>query len=142
MASTERRVVIDSNWYILFLIKKNDSRLNAVLFNYDIELIISAPLITELTNTIFKDKFRKYFSIEAATLFIDRLQERAISVAVVSPIKEWCRDIKDNYLLALSKDSKADYLITGDKDLLSLMRFEHTTILTLEQFLVIINKPS
>jgi uncharacterized protein len=36
------------------------------------------------------------------------------------------RDAKDNYLLALAKDSQADFLITGDRDLLSLVNFEGT----------------
>jgi hypothetical protein len=31
-----------------------------------------------------------------------------------------CRDLKDNYLLALARDSNANFLITGDKDLLEI----------------------
>ncbi len=46
-----------------------------------------------------------------------------------------CRDPKDNYLLSLAKDGKADYLVTGDQDLLILEKFEHTSICTLNQFL-------
>ncbi|MGV2387456.1 MAG UNVERIFIED_CONTAM: putative toxin-antitoxin system toxin component, PIN family [Microcystis novacekii LVE1205-3] len=47
-----------------------------------------------------------------------------------------CRDAKDNYLLALAKDSQADFLITGDQDLLILQQFEITKIVTYQQFLV------
>jgi hypothetical protein len=47
---------------------------------------------------------------------------------------EICRDEKDNFLLALAKDSKADFLITGDKDLLVLNVFENTKILTFTEF--------
>ena len=71
MANTEKKVVIDSNWYISFLIKKNDSRLNTVLLNYDVEIIISNSLINELKNTIQEERFRKYFSIQNAMLFIE-----------------------------------------------------------------------
>ena len=45
-----------------------------------------------------------------------------------------CRDTKDNYLLNLSIDGKADYLITGDKDLLVLKKIENTQIVTLKEF--------
>jgi uncharacterized protein len=45
------------------------------------------------------------------------------------------RDKKDNYLLALSKASKADYLITGDKDLLMLKVFRGTGIVKMSEFL-------
>ena len=48
MAKTEKRVVIDNNWYISFLIKKGDNRLTAVLFNYQLEIIISDDLLREL----------------------------------------------------------------------------------------------
>nr|WP_281363509.1 hypothetical protein [Microcoleus asticus] len=38
-------------------------------------------------------------------------------------------------MLALAKDSQADFLITGDGDLLSLVNFEVTQILTYKDFL-------
>jgi predicted nucleic acid-binding protein len=37
-------------------------------------------------------------------------------------------------LLSLAKDSQADYLITGDNDLLTLKIFEKTQILTMAEF--------
>lgn len=33
-----------------------------------------------------------------------------------------CRDTKDNFLLSLVVDSKSDYLVTGDSDLLTLKK--------------------
>ncbi len=42
---------------------------------------------------------------------------------------ERCRDAKDNFILALARHSKADYLLTGDKDLLELKTFEGTKII-------------
>ena len=55
-------------------------------------------------------------------------------IKVLSDI-EICRDKKDNFLLNLAKDSEADYLITGDKDLLILEKFENTKILTFSEFI-------
>ncbi|HOZ88542.1 MAG TPA: putative toxin-antitoxin system toxin component, PIN family, partial [Bacteroidia bacterium] len=46
-----------------------------------------------------------------------------------------CRDEKDNFLLALCEDGKADYLITGDEDLLILKKFKKTTILKISEYL-------
>jgi putative PIN family toxin of toxin-antitoxin system len=45
-----------------------------------------------------------------------------------------CRDSKDNFLLALAKESKADFLITGDKDLLVIKKFENTEIVTIAEY--------
>ena len=52
----------------------------------------------------------------------------------VHSVVDVCRDPKDNYLLALAKDSNADYLITGDTDLLVLKEFEKTKIVKLNDF--------
>lgn len=45
------------------------------------------------------------------------------------------RDLDDNKFLELAKEVQADYLITGDKDLLVLKNFEKTKILKPSEFL-------
>lgn len=45
-----------------------------------------------------------------------------------------CRDPKDNFLLALAKDGKADYLLTGDNDLLVLEKMGKTNIIKVTEF--------
>ena len=54
--------------------------------------------------------------------------EPFIDLIEVSSIITICRNPKDNFLLALAKDGKADYLLTGDKDLLELEKFGKTKI--------------
>ena len=53
-------------------------------------------------------------------------------------IVEKSRDPKDNFLLALCRDGKADYLVSGDADLLVLSRFENTEIKTMANFMMAI----
>lgn len=65
---------------------------------------------------------------------IETIQEYGEFFKVTSDVKA-CRDSKDNFLLSLSKDSKADFLITGDNDLLEMKSFESTKILTLSEFI-------
>ena len=55
-------------------------------------------------------------------------------VKVKSDVKI-CRDKKDNFLLNLSIDSKADFLITGDNDLLVLKKIERTIIMSFTDFM-------
>jgi hypothetical protein len=47
---------------------------------------------------------------------------------------EICRDPKDNKLLEIAHESKADYLVTLDKDLLVLSKFERTVICKPQHF--------
>lgn len=60
---------------------------------------------------------------------------QVVQIFKVSTVVDVCRDSKDNFLLALSQDAEADFLITGDKDLLVLHIFGKTKILTLSDFI-------
>ncbi|WP_079680589.1 putative toxin-antitoxin system toxin component, PIN family [Planktothrix sp. PCC 11201] len=51
---------------------------------------------------------------------------------------EECRDPKDNKYLELAVSGNADYIITGDKDLLVLNPFRAISIITVDQFLLLI----
>jgi uncharacterized protein len=55
-----------------------------------------------------------------------------------APTPATSRDPDDDYLLGISVACQADFLITGDDDLLSLGTFESTAILTMGQFLHIL----
>lgn len=61
--------------------------------------------------------------------------ETFIDLIKVECIVAICRDPNDNFLLALAKDGKADYLLTGDKDLLELKKFGKTKIKTITSFI-------
>lgn len=45
------------------------------------------------------------------------------------------RDPTDDHILAIAQAARADYLITGDKDLLTLNTHQHTKIVTPKTFL-------
>ncbi len=139
MVKNKLLIILDTNWYISYLIKKSDSRLSIILNDERIEIIVSQKLIDELKFKIQSKKFRKYFAINEAIQFIELIKEVAIIFNTSSTVTT-CRNPKDNYLLALAKDAKADFLITGDKDLLVLKQFENTCIINLTQFLIQLNK--
>lgn len=46
-----------------------------------------------------------------------------------------CRDFKDNILLEVALTGKADFLVSGDKDLLVLKKFKKTKIISPADFL-------
>jgi putative PIN family toxin of toxin-antitoxin system len=80
-------------------------------------------LTNEICETLLKEKFKNIFSQQVFDDFFRHYEGGTRLVVITSSVKV-CRDPKDNYLLSLSRDAKADYLITGDKDLLSLKKFE------------------
>jgi uncharacterized protein len=61
------------------------------------------------------------------------------SVEITSSIVSVVRDVKDNMILATAVAGNADYIVTGDKDLLVLRAYEHISILDVNTFLEIFN---
>ena len=85
-----------------------------------------------------RPKLQKYFSAEKVKELLDLLAIIGVSIEIRSEVS-LCRDAKDNFLLALAKDSQANFLITGDADLLTLGSFAGTKIMTYHNFLDQIN---
>lgn len=129
-----KRIILDTNLWISFLISKRFSQLDKLIENKKIILIFSNELIEEFAEVVSRTKFKKHFSKKDIEKILQSFEQFGELVDVKSNIKI-CRDEKDNFLLNLSVDSKADYLITGDKDLLVLKNIEETKILTFTEFI-------
>src|SRR5690606_5090258 len=134
MENESKKVIIDTNLLISFLISKNYTSLDEILFSGNCVLIFSEELLDEFLTVIKRPKFRRFFTQEDTEYLIETIQEYAKFVEVKSKVNV-CRDKKDNFLLSLSKDVNADYLITGDMDLLELKEFESTKIISMSEFL-------
>ena len=78
-------------------------------------MITSVQLINELKIVTSRPKLLKYFDQDKVEELISLLYIVSEKVKV-RKIEQICRDPKDDFLLALSKESKANFLITGDKD--------------------------
>jgi putative PIN family toxin of toxin-antitoxin system len=127
------KVIIDTNIWISFLIGKTLHHLLQDILDEQLTIVTCKEQLKELLATVEKPKLKKHFHSEQITSFFSFLNEYAVFVPVISTVT-LCRDAKDNYLLALAKDSDADYLITGDKDLLVMKRFEETRIITIAEY--------
>jgi uncharacterized protein len=128
------KVIIDTNLWISFLIGKQLVSLKPLLVEQTIQPILSEQLLQEIVLVTQRPKLEKYFPQSKVNELIDLLKIIGLSININSKVT-LCRDAKDNYLLALAKDSQANFLITGDKDLLVLKQFESTKIVTYQEFL-------
>lgn len=134
MAKREIRVIIDTNLWLSFLLSPGTSRLDTVLTDPNITLLFSEELLNEFLEVSQRPKFRKYFSFEELQYLLIGIEEKAVFINV-SAVVDLCRDPKDNFLLALAKDARANYLVTGDKDLLILERYGRTKIVSVSQLI-------
>lgn len=128
------RIIIDTNLRISFLISKDFAKLDEIIFSRKGILVFSQELLDEFIEVAARPKLRRFFSSADLELLLETIGECADFVKVHTPI-EACRDPKDNFLLALAVDGNADILITGDKDLLDLVEFRDTKIVSISDFL-------
>lgn len=127
------KTIFYTNLWISFLIGRELHNLKDLIVNGKIQLITTDQLINELRIVTSRRKLKKYFEPEKVEELISLLEIISKKVKI-NKIESICRDPKDDFLLALAKQSKADFLVTGDKDLLELKEYSKTKILTLNQF--------
>ncbi len=127
------RIILDTNLWISFLISSRHDQLDALLFDGKCTLLFSQELLEEFIAVAKRPKLRKYITREETEDLLDTIDEIAEFVEVTSNVN-LCRDPKDNFLLALAKDGKADYMLTGDNDLLVLKKVGETKIMKIADF--------
>ncbi|MEH2141861.1 putative toxin-antitoxin system toxin component, PIN family [Nostoc sp.] len=129
------KIIIDTNLWISFLIGKELKELKNLLVEQTIQLVISEEILEEIIVVTQRPKLQKYFTFNKVDELIQILQNIGLFINITSEVY-LCRDPKDNYLLALAKDSGANFLVTGDQDLLVIQRFEITEIVTYQELLL------
>lgn len=127
-------VILDTNLWISFLISKDYSFLDNYVLKGKVKLVFSEELFSEFISIAERPKFKEYFSNSDVDKLIQTIDKYGILIKVTSEIM-LCRDIKDNFLLNLAADSNADFLVTGDKDLLEIKNFKKTKILTIRELI-------
>jgi len=132
------RLAVDANIWISSLLKQTFQYRTEVFFGSENIVLVSTELFHDLEDAIQKPYLEKRISRKLYEKLIAKLRSNAELVDVHSVV-EVCRDPKDNFLLALAKDGNADYLITGDDDLLVLETFKKTKIVTLTDFETVVS---
>lgn len=129
-----KKVILDTNLWISFLISKKLDALDELLLHRKITFIFPSELIEEFISVTSRPKFKKYFSKDDINKLLSLFDAYGKLIKINSSINI-CRDYKDNFLLNLAVDAKADYLVTGDEDLLSLGEIENIPIINYNQLI-------
>jgi hypothetical protein len=128
------KVIFDTNIWISYLIGRQLGYLTQLFSTGKIELVLSEQLRTELIEVTSRKKFQKYFKKEKVNELL-KLMNFIGADYEITEFPTVCRDPKDNFLLGLIKASSANFLVTGDQDLLELNPFEGTEIIEPNQLL-------
>lgn len=97
-------------------------------------VLVSVPVLLELADVLNRPRFDKYVTLDERMRFMVSFLKVAEMVEIDEAITV-CRDPKDNKLLELAVSGNANFLVTGDKDLLVLNPFRGIEIIVPRDFL-------
>ncbi|MDJ0578655.1 putative toxin-antitoxin system toxin component, PIN family [Crocosphaera sp.] len=118
------RLVIDTNVFISALLNFNSVPFSVIKIAFEKHILLgSAETVREIKRVLFRKKFDKYISNEERYAFLAKFLTTSQNVIIVERFNV-CRDTKDNCFLNLAVNGKANFIITGDKDLLVLNPFQ------------------
>lgn len=127
------KIVVDTNIWISFIIGRSLDFLVKAIQTKNIEVFFSQELYDELFTVLTRPKFKSVISEVKIAEIHEIIKNR---VTVINPefaIND-CRDPKDNFLLELAVSAGAEYLITGDNDLLVLNPYRNINIIKAKDF--------
>ena len=128
------KIIIDTNLWISLLIGKKVSDLRSLCNDTRIEVYLCEDLKAEFMRVATSEKIRKYVEEERIANTLELMENSCIDVFVTNTAVSSLRDVDDLYLLSLADTIQADYIITGDKDLLILQTHNQTKIVTYSEF--------
>ena len=136
MAALEgQRFVVDTNVLISHLLLPSSSPSKALRIALTMgELLVSNATLAELAQVIQRPKFDKYLTNQDRKRFFEVLAPLCIPVEIIQPIHA-CRDSKDDKFLEVAINGSANFILTGDRDLLALHPFHDIPILSPSQYL-------
>ncbi len=92
-----------------------------------LDLVLTSFVLKEFENVLLKKFSASKEQTRTAAKLISEAAELVSHASVVSGI---CRDPDDDAILSSALSAKAEYLVTGDSDLLQLREFHGIKILT------------
>ena len=131
------RVVLDTGILIaaLITVETPPDKIYQAWRKKRFDLITSKWQLEEFRRVSRYPKLKNYINAAEAGHMVNGLKLRA-HVYEYLPAVDLCKDPDDNPVLAMALESKADFLVTGDKrDLLSMVQVGQTPIVSAATFL-------
>lgn len=137
------RVVLDTNIIVSGIISSsgNPRRILQAWRQKEFTLLSSEAVIQEVTKVFHYPHLSETYQISESDVQIV-VQSLVNDAELLEDLYEVerSRDPDDNVLLACALEGKADYLVSGDSDLLSIKYYHGTQIRTPKQFLEILER--
>jgi len=128
------RIVLDTNVVVSGALFPGSVPAKALLLAQSSLVLISQETAEELTSTLMRPRFDRYLSPAIREQLVQAFLHACTVIEIPSPIRA-CRDPRDDKFLEVAVHGEAEFLVTGDADLLALHPFCGVAILPPAAFL-------
>ena len=137
------KLVLDTNTLVsAFFWKGNESKLFEHIEQKKALLYTSPEILQEIEDVLHREKFLKVLSLTQQTP--EQIIQKIISLShIVLGNKQnihICRDPKDDKFIVCAVLATADYLVSGDKDLLVLKQYDTIKIIPTSEILTLLSQ--
>jgi hypothetical protein len=135
------RAVLDTNVLVSALLRPlgTPGAILRSLRNGGFTIIFSPELLDELTTVLQNPRIRTRYGIDRPALeAISGLFALRGEMTMISETVRICRDTDDDFLINTAIAGRADYLVSGDADLLILRKFRKIRIINPRKFLSVL----
>ena len=113
-----KRLVLDPNIYVSYLITGKANYLNLIVLQHRIEFIVCQELLDEIERVLKYPRLQK-FGVKTRRS-IQFIKDISTTEVLQHPIKRYIpEDENDDYLVALALQHSAGFVCSGDQDILS-----------------------
>ncbi len=135
MIGRPSRLVIDTNVFVSAVLTRSSTASFFVTGALSKDLILtSVAAWEELSEVLLRQKFSRIRSIDERRELLAIYRLLFQPTEIMKSVQD-CRDPKDNKFLELALAGKADFIVTGDADLLSLHPWRGIAILSPADYL-------
>ena len=128
------KVILDCNIWISFLIGHQASLMQRILMDTRYDVIVCDELLDEIQDVCSRPKIKSHVNDEELEEFFRIIYAFCQIVKIEGKAEVAIRDPKDLYLLSLAESTEADYIVSGDADLLELKQHKLTKMISLAEF--------
>lgn len=137
------RVVLDTNVIVSATLIRggNEDQILRAWRRGRFDLVLSPPILEELSRALFYEKLQRFrwMSEEEVVALLQALAQASELVSGRMAVKA-SRDPEDDKFLAAAIEGDAEYVVTGDRDLLVLGRYREVRIVAPAVFLRILRR--
>lgn len=135
------RAVVDTNLLVSYLITHRApvaELIDTHLAHGDFVLLTSHVMLEELDRVLQYRRLYRYYDAQTRIRFVALVASLSEIVDLPHKVPRICRDPDDDWVIACAVAGDADFIVSGDRDLLDLIQVNRIPMLSARQFLVLL----